>query len=140
MRVPALAAIVLAVAFCGCGSLDRAELKRGIDTLTSVAAEGRLVADGVAGDRTKATFARVHARALAEDASHEAEKLADASPQPGTERQRDEAVAIALRLDDALGQISTYPGGERTAAEARRDLRSIEGELEHLAERLEDVP
>jgi hypothetical protein len=84
--------------------------------------------------------ARAGARTLADDAAHEAEKLADASPQRGVERQRDEAVAIAIRIEDALGQIAVFPGGERAAAAARDDLRAIGREIDHLSERLKDVP
>src|SRR5215210_561036 len=95
----ALAALVLGA----CDQTDNSELKRRIQTLDTIAAEGQLLADSVARDRTKATFARVHARVLAGDAEHEAEKMADAPVPKQLRRERDRAVAIAQRLSDALG-------------------------------------
>jgi hypothetical protein len=132
--------LLLAASIAGCGPLDRAELKRGVDSLSAIAAEGRLLADGVASDRTRSTYSRVHARDLADDSEHEAEKLADATPQKGTEQQRDQAVAIAQRLGDTLAEIEVFPGGERTAARVRHDLSGIADKLDRLSQRLEDVP
>src|SRR5215210_1308492 len=120
----------------GCGSLSNGELARGVETLSALAAEGRLVSDGVASDRTRATYTRVHARELADDAAHEAEKLADARVQRGLEQPRDQAVAIAQRLDDTLGELETFPGGERTGVQVRDDLAGIEDEVERLTKRL----
>jgi hypothetical protein len=139
--VPRHLVLVAAVlALTGCGNLSRAELKRGVETLNAIAVEGRLLADGVAADRTKATYARVHARTLAEDAAHEAEKLADATPQPGTEAQRAQAVDLAGRLDDAIGELVTRPGDEQTGEEVRDTVASLADQLERVSARLEDVP
>ena len=123
----------------GCGPLSNGELARGVETLGTLAAEGRLVADGVASDRTRATYTRVHSRELAEDAAHEAEKLADASVQRGLEQPRDQAVAVAQRLDDTLGELETFPGGERTGAQVRDDLVGIEDEVDRLTKRLAEM-
>lgn len=94
MRRLLLAAALAALA--GCGQTDNAELKRRIQTLDAIAAEGRLLANGIIGDRTKATFARVHARTLAQDAQHEAEKMADAEIVPHLERERERERAVAI--------------------------------------------
>jgi hypothetical protein len=136
---PAVLAAV-AVLLSGCGPLERAELKRGVETLTALAAEGRLVADGVASDRTRSTYSRVQARTLGEDARHEAEKLADATVVRGIETQRDQAVELAQKLDDALGQIDVFPGDESMGDRVRDELRSIEDDLTKLDDRLRDVP
>jgi hypothetical protein len=134
--LPAAGLCVLALALAGCGALDRAELKRGVESLTGIAAEGRLLADGAATDRTRSTYTRVHARDLTDDVDHEAEKLADATPQPGTGADRDRAVALAGRLSQALGTLQTSPGDERGAAQARRQLERVEGQLQDVARRL----
>src|SRR5215213_9018486 len=70
-------AVVLATPGCG-GPMQPQELARSVQTLESSAAEGALLANGVARDRTKATFVRAHSRDLGETVDHEAEKLADA--------------------------------------------------------------
>src|SRR6476659_2709452 len=84
LGVAALAAVVMAAsAVAGCGGpIENDELERGVLTLGSTAAEGRLVALDVVEDRTKVTFVRVHSAALADDAEHEAEKLQDAQAPP----------------------------------------------------------
>ena len=98
------------------------ELARSIGTLESTAAEGALLADDVARDRTKATFARVHARELGETVEHEAEKLNDAeADQADVAAAKTDAVDLADRIGSALGRIQTAPDSEtdgRTAAEA----------------------
>jgi len=131
-RLVALAAVAAIVPLAGCGPLDAAELSRGIETLSALAAESQLLADGVATDRTRATYARVHARTLAEDAGHEAEKLADATVERGIANQRDQAVDIAQRLDDTIGELETFPGGERTGARVHDDLGKIADDLDRL--------
>src|SRR5215207_4516311 len=132
VRVFSVAVAVGCVFLAACGPLDRAELSRGVETLSALAAEGQLVADGVASDRSKATYTRVHARALADDAAHEAEKLADAGVQTGIERERDQAVALAQQLDDTLGELETFPGGERTGRQVHGDLMGIADGLDRL--------
>ena len=70
-------AVLAGAAGCG-GPMEPQELARSVQTLESSASEGALLADGVARDRTKATFVRAHSRDLGETVDHEAEKLADA--------------------------------------------------------------
>ena len=78
-RSTVLALLAATVLGAGCGgAMQPDELARSIGTLESAAAEGALLAEDVAADRTKATFARVHARDLGETVDHEAEKLHDA--------------------------------------------------------------
>src|SRR5215208_1704449 len=79
-RSTVLALLTAALLCAGCGgAMQPDELKRSIGTLESSAAEGALLGGDVARDRTKATFARAHARDLGEAVDHEAEKLHDAS-------------------------------------------------------------
>jgi len=116
-----LACLAAPIAGCG-GPITPDELARSIETLESAAAEGSLLAKNVADDRTKATFARVHARELGDVVQHEAEKLADAqADQPDVAAAKTKAVDLADRIGTTLGQIQTAPGSEsdgRTAEEA----------------------
>lgn len=128
----ALIACALACAASGCGALSRGELERGVQSLGAVAAEGRLLADGVARDRTKATYVRVMARTLGEQTQHEAEKLADATPSRGLGDRRDAAVELAGRVSEQLSQLQTFPGDERTGEQVRAALRRLQDDADRL--------
>ena len=137
MRV--LPSLVLALAIGACNQTDDKELSRRVQALDAIAAEGQVLADGVARDRTKATFARVHARVLAEEAQHEAEKLADAPVEPQLKRQRERAVAIAQRLGEALTLLQTYPGAEGKGALAGRKVAAAGDEAQRLDGEIADA-
>ena len=134
----ALVAVVVAALLCGgCGGpMQPDELKRSIGTLESSAAEGALLANGVARDRTKATFARVHARDLGETVEHEAEKLHDASAEGRVAFRKAAAVDLAGRISEALGQIQTAPDSEQEGRSAESALTRLGDRAGKLAEGL----
>jgi hypothetical protein len=134
LRLPALIAVV-ALAGCG-GPIQDEELRRGIASLGALAAEGELLADGAARDRTRATFTRVQARTLAEEADHEAEKLADAQATASLAAARDEAVKLAQDVSDALAELRVRPGDETGARSAKRTLHELTGKADVLIGRL----
>src|SRR3954463_4740244 len=122
-RLMALVAIaVLAASVAGCGDLSRDELTRGVESLSALAAQGTLVADGVAEDATKSTYARVMSKTLGGEAEHEAEKLADAEPEAAVEAERGQAVAVARELAELFAELQTYPGDERHGAIVQKHL------------------
>lgn len=126
-RCIALAALAAAaLASAGCGTLGRSELRRGVETLSSLAGEGALLARGVAADRTRSTYARVQAASVGGDAQHEAEKLADATPQAGYAARRARAVAIATAISGLLGDLQTRPGDEATGRRVERELLRVQ--------------
>jgi outer membrane murein-binding lipoprotein Lpp len=129
--------ILAAFALAGCGGPMRPEeLSASIDTLSSSAAEGELLAGDVAEDRTKATFARAHARELGDVVNHEAEKLADATPRPGIADEKSQAVDLADEISQALGQIQVRPSDERTGRESQRQLSQLADRATRLADSL----
>src|SRR5215210_6628601 len=136
--VVALAAVGLAAAVSGCGGpMTPGELSRSIETLESTAAEGGFLADDVADDRSKATFARVHARDLGDVVQHEAEKLNDAdADQADVGAAKQKAVDLADKIGTALGQIQTSPQDESGAASAGHELSSYSEQAGKLAEGL----
>jgi hypothetical protein len=141
MRRRALAGVVLAGAlcFCGCGGpIQPEELARSIQTLESTAAEGALLAHDVARNRTKATFARVHARELGEAADHEAEKLNDAEPEPegGVAPAKVRAIDLADRISAELGRIQIAPDSETEGRGAEKALNQLSQRAGQLAEGL----
>ena len=129
------AAVVLLLAACG-GPMRSEELARSVDTLSSTAAEGELLARDVARDRTKATFARVHARELADVADHEAEKLSDATPSEGIGGEQARAVELADQISQALGRIRVSPSDEREGEVAARELGNLADRAAQLSESL----
>jgi hypothetical protein len=135
----ALAGVVLAavVSLSGCGGpMQPDELKRSIGTLESSAAEGALLANHVAHDRTKATFARVHASELTDAVEHEAEKLNDAEAEAEAAATKDRAIDVADQISAALGRIQTAPGDEAEGGTAERELAALTEKAAQLAEGL----
>jgi hypothetical protein len=132
----AVAIASLALFLGGCNPLDSAELKREVDAVGSVAAEGQLLASDVAHDRTKATFARVHAGELASSAEESAQKINDADVATGLQYKADRAIKIAGDVSDALGEIQTAPGDEQGGAETEQKLKRLGDEAEQLAAEL----
>jgi len=133
--VALLATAVLAFAAVGCGGAMRAdELGRSVETLASAAAEGALLADGAAQDRTKATFTRAHARELGETVEHEAEKLNDATAHGEVADDKARAIDLAGRISEQLSQLQTAPDDRAGAQRAGDALRSLADEATRLAE------
>jgi hypothetical protein len=136
-RSMVLALLTAALVCAGCGGpMQPDELKRSIGTLESSAAEGALLAHDVARDRTKATFARVHARDLGDAVDHEAEKLHDASAEGRVAFRKAAAVDLAGRIAEALGQIQTTPDSEQEARTAEAALTRLGDRAGKLSEGL----
>jgi hypothetical protein len=136
-RVGTFSALVLAVVAAGCGGpITDDELERGITTLSATAAEGQLVARGIAQDRTKTTFVRVQLRQLGEDAEHEAEKLSDAEDRPSNARFRQKAISIAMDINDAMGALQVRPRDRTLGADVARRLAQLRKRADALAEAL----
>ena len=135
----AAAAVALGVSFVvlsGCGDLSRDELNRGVESLSALAAQGELVASGVARDATKSTYARVMAKTLGGEAEHEAEKLADAKPSPEVKEERNAAVQVAAELADLFSELQTFPGDEHHGALVEAHMEEAEEQANALVEHL----
>jgi len=124
----------------GCGDLSRDELSRGVESLSALAAQGGLIANGVARDATKSTYARVMSKTLGGEAEHEAEKLADAEPAPEVDVERKAAVRIAGELADLFSELQTYPGDEHHGALIEHRMAEVKAQADALAERLTGEP
>lgn len=135
-----LAALLLTSS--GCGDLSNDELNRGVESLSALAAQGQLVANGVARDETKATYARVMARTLGDEAEHEAEKLADATvEEPGAEDQRHAAVAVAGEISALLSELQTFPGDEHHGELVEKHLAEAQEKADAIVAQLSgDAP
>ena len=129
-------AVVLAALATGCGDLSRDELNRGVESLSALAAQGELIANGVARDATKSTYTRVMAKTLGGEAEHEAEKLADAEPSPEVKKERNAAVQIAGELADLFSELQTFPGDEHHGAMVQKQMAQAKEKADAIAERL----
>jgi hypothetical protein len=132
----AITLTTLLLTFGGCGDLSSEELGRGVESLSSLAAEGGLIANGVARDATKSTYTRVMSKTLGGEAEHEAEKLADAEPAAEVKAERDEAVTLAGRISSLYAQLQTFPGEEAVGARIQRRMREAKEEADAIAKRL----
>jgi hypothetical protein len=131
-----LAAVALLLSAGGCGDLSRDELNRGVESLSALAAQGELIASGVARDATKATYARVMAKTLGGEAEHEAEKLADAEPSPQVREERNAAVQIAGDLADLFSELQTFPGDEHHGALVQKHMGEVKEKADAVVTRL----
>lgn len=132
----ALLAVAFLLAFAGCGDLSRDELNRGVESLSALAAQGGLLANGVARDATRSTYTRVMAKTLGGEAEHEAEKLTDAEPSPEVTEERNAAVQIAGELADLFSELEIYPGDEQHGALVQRHMREVKEQADAVVERL----
>jgi hypothetical protein len=140
-RRPGVIAVLVAlgvslVAFSGCGDLSRDELNRGVESLGALAAQGELIANGVARDASKSTYTRVMAKTLGGEAEHEAEKLADAEPSPEVKKERNAAVQIAGELADLFSELQTFPGDEHHGALVEKHMAEVKEQADAVVERL----
>lgn len=134
--VAAAISVVLLFGASGCGDLSRDELSRGVESLSALAAQGGLVASGVARDATKSTYARVMAKTLGGEAEHEAEKLADATPDPEVERERDAAVRVAGEIAGLFSELQTFPGDEHHGVLVQRHMHEAKEKADAIVKRL----
>jgi hypothetical protein len=134
--VTALLIVASVLALSGCGDLSREELNRGVESLSALAAQGGLIANGVARDATKSTYTRVMAKTLGDEAEHEAEKLADAEPSPEVTEERNAAVQIAGELADLFSELQTFAGDEHHGALVQRHMREVKEQADAVVERL----
>jgi hypothetical protein len=135
LTITALLAAALGAASCG-GPMQGQELARSIQTLQSSAADGVLLANSVARDRTRSTFVRVHARELGEVVTHEAEKLSDADANGEVAVRKSQAVDLAGKISQSLSQLQVSPGDESGARSAETQLRGQAKRASQLADSL----
>jgi hypothetical protein len=121
------------LALPGCEPLGPDELKREVDSIHSVAAEGAVLAHLVADQDTKRTFARAQARELAEAAEHSAERLTDAHPAGGLEAPAGRAIDLADQVSDAVGEIEQAPDDASAAASAAEQLDRLAAQTDSLS-------
>jgi len=78
----------------------------------------------------------VQATDLAERASHEAQRLADAEAEGDLADARAKAVSLAEDTADALGELEARPGNEELGGRLERRLDRLSSEAARLAGQL----
>lgn len=107
--VLALFGIVGFLFSAGCGGLSRDELNRGVESLSALAAQGELIANGVAGD---------------------------AEPSPEVRKERNAAVQIAGELADLFLELQTFPGNEHHGVSVGKRMAEVKEQADAVVERL----
>lgn len=118
MSRPATIGVALAVlAFSGCGGgrLSQEELQKEFEAIQSLAAEGALVADGVADGRTTETFVSVHAQYLSE-AARQIQTDVSAASGPSEKRSVER---LASLVSQDLEELHREPDDRALAARLR---------------------
>jgi hypothetical protein len=131
-----VAVLALAVSLAACEPLGPDELRREVQTIESLAAEGSVLGDQIAAQRSKRTFARVHARELGDNADHSAERLTDAHPQDDLIAKTNRAITLAEKVSDEVGGLEIAPDDAQGAQAAAARLRALAAKAAGLAESL----
>jgi hypothetical protein len=129
----ALAAALMA-ALAGCGQETRHDVRISVEQLASIAAEGALMGDDVARDRTKITFVRVHGEELSSQAEHEAEKLNDAPVAPDLHGPIQKAIKLSSDIGGAIDDMRVSPQDRGQARSAAANLRKLATKARDLAD------
>jgi hypothetical protein len=123
-----------AACVAGCGLDHRLQVRVGIEQLTSIAAEGALMADDLVRGRTTTTFLRVHGNELSAQAQHEAEKLNDDFIPRGLEARAKVAIRLASEVGGAIDDLRTSPQDVDQARQDRAELRRWAAQANRLAD------
>jgi hypothetical protein len=99
----------LVTCLAGCGLDRRQQALVSVEQLTSIAAEGALMADDLVRRRTTTTFVRVHGDELSEQALHEAEKLNDDAIPADLKARARAAIKLASEIGGAIDEMRTSP-------------------------------
>ena len=124
-RVIASGCLLVGLAGClaGCGLDRRQQVQVGVEQLTSIAAEGALMADDLVRQRTTTTFVRVHGDELSAQAQHEAEKLNDDSIPKDLTARAQAAIKLASEIGGAIDELRTSPQDRGQDRQDRAKLR-----------------
>lgn len=122
-RAALVAVLVGLTAACSGGAGGAEQLRRPLETVASVAAEGALMAEDVADARAWPSYVRAHARELADRADEQAEQLADVPVAGDRAATRSQAVRLAVLVSVGLRQLQIMPTDVRLATAAAAALR-----------------
>jgi hypothetical protein len=132
-RLPLLLVVLLLAGCGGGGSVSQKDVQKQFEAIQSLAAEGALVADGAADDRTTDVFVRVHTGYLDRAAEKVATKLSSARASGVVDRDRARAARLATEVADRLAALVDHPGDRAAARRIAARLRLDAALAERLA-------
>jgi hypothetical protein len=125
-----------ALVLAACEPLGNDELRREVEGIHSVAAEGAVLGNQIATQDTKRAFARVQARVLADSAEHSAERLTDAHPASGLQPAVAHSISLADGVSTAVCALEVAPDDAERAARTSKRLERLARRATRLAESL----
>jgi hypothetical protein len=128
-----LALLVLAVAGCNGGTVDRHALKRDAENVASLASEGGLLANEVTKDHSTKYFVRVHAKELSDKASNLQDALAERPTSPGITSDVRKLSKLAGKVSRELEQLHLHPTDRDVAASLEQPLSNDADAADELA-------
>jgi hypothetical protein len=129
--------LVAGLPLAGCGRETRHDVRQAVEQLGSIAAEGSLMAEDVARDRTKITYVRVHGEELSSQTEHEVEKLNDAPVDPDLHDDVDKAIKLASDIGGAIDDMRVSPQDREQARTGADDLRKYADEAKKLVDSIQ---
>jgi hypothetical protein len=128
-----LALLVLALAGCNGGTVDRHALKRDAENVASLASEGGLLADDVSRGRSTKYFARVHAKELSRKASNLEDALGKRPASPGITSDVRKLSRLAGKVSRELERLHLHPTDRDVAASLKQPLSDDADAADELA-------
>ena len=128
-----LAFLVLALAGCNGGTVDRHALKRDAENVASLASEGGLLADDVSRGRSTTYFVRVHAKELSSKASNLQDALAERPTSPGITSDVRKLSKLAGKVSRELERLHLHPTDRGVAVSLKKPLSDDADAADKLA-------
>jgi hypothetical protein len=126
--------LLLLPAGCGGGgSLSQKDVQKELEAVQSFAAEGVLVADGAADDRTTDIFVRVHTKYLGEGTKKVEDKVSAGHASGDAETKRKTAVELASAVEEQLARLHRSPGDRDVARDVSDKLQRYADSAEKAA-------
>jgi len=128
-----LALLLLPLAGCNGGTVDRHALKRDAESVASLASEGGLLANDVSKGRSTKYFVRVHAKELSRAASNLEDALAERPTSPGITADVRKLSKLAGKVSGELEQLHLHPTDRNAAASLKQPLSDDADAADKLA-------
>ena len=128
-----LALLLLPLAGCNGGTVDRHALKRDAESVASLATEGGLLANDVSKGRSTKYFVRVHAKELSRAASNLEDALAERPTSPGITADVRKLSKLAGKVSGELEQLHLHPTDRSAAASLKQPLSDDADAADKLA-------
>jgi len=122
-----LLALLVVLAGCNGGTVDKHALTNDAATLDSIACEGALLAHDVARGRTTSYFAREQAEELRIQSSNFADALARRKTVPAIEEKVRKKAKDAARLASTLQRLHDHPSDRLLGARVEQTLKQAGG-------------